>query len=128
MTLWFFFASSLLVISPTYSVELKAKVDTQLRFDDRSGRDERYQYRVRFYPSIIFDDDKMWSFNFFAATGGDFSSSHNTFSDADVDPFYLRRAYLRHENAQGKTEIGILPTYKGRVSSTGLSKDGWIAG
>ena len=28
----------------------------------------------------------------------------------------------------GKTELGIIPTYKGRVSSTGLSKDGWITG
>lgn len=128
MTLWPFFGFNLLFVSPTYSVELQAKLDTQLRFDDRSGRHERYQYRVRFYPSIILDDDKMWSFNAFAATGDDFSSSHNTLDDGKADLFYLRRAYLRHENDQGKTEIGILPTYKGRVSSTGLSKDGWIAG
>ncbi|MFT4809110.1 MAG: hypothetical protein ACI9LX_002448 [Paraglaciecola sp.] len=128
MTLWPFFGFNLLFVSPTYSVELQAKLDTQLRFDDRSGRHERYQYRVRFYPSIILDDDKMWSFNAFAATGDDFSSSQNTLDDGNADLFYLRRAYLRHENDQGKTEIGILPTYKGRVSSTGLSKDGWIAG
>ena len=128
VTLWLFYAFSLLFVSPTYSVELQAKLDTQLRFDDRSGRDGRYQYRVRFYPSIIFDDDKQWSFNIFAATGDDYSSSHNTLDDGNADLFYLRRAYLRHENEQGKTEIGILPTYKGRVSSTGLSKDGWVAG
>ena len=128
MTLGLFFCCSWLCVSPTYSVELQAKLDTQLRFDDRSGQDERYQYRVRFYPSITFDDEKMWSFNAFAATGDDFSSSHNTLDDGKSDLFYVRRAYLRHEDDQGKTEIGILPTYKGRVSSTGLSKDGWIAG
>jgi hypothetical protein len=128
MILWLFFCFSVLFVNPTYSFELQAKLNTQLRFDDRSGRDERYQYRVRFYPSITFDDEKMWSFNAFAATGDDFSSSHNTLDDGTADLFYLRRAYLRHENDQGKTEVGILPTYKGRVSSTGLSKDGWIAG
>jgi hypothetical protein len=125
---WLFVCCSLLFVNPTYSVELQAKLNTQLRFDDRSGRFERYQYRVRFYPSIIFDEEKMWRLNFFAATGDDFSSSHNTLDDNNADLFYLRRAYLRRENDNGKTEIGILPTYKGRVSSTGLSKDGWIAG
>lgn len=128
MALWLFVCCSLLFVSPTYSVELQAKLDTQLRFDGRSGREDRYQYRVRFYPSITFDDEQTWSLNFFAASGDDFSSSHNTLDDNSADLFYLRRAYLRHENDQGKTEIGILPTYKGRVSSTGLSKDGWIAG
>lgn len=64
----------------------------------------------------------------FAAKGNDFSSSHNTLDDGQADLFYIRRLYLRHQNANGKTEIGILPTYKGRVSSTGLSKDGRIAG
>ena len=127
-SLWLIYFFSLLFINPTQSVELQAKLDAQLRLDDRSGRDKRYQYRVRFYPSIIFDDDKMWSLNIFAATGDDYSSSHNTIDDGKVDQFYLRRAFIRHQNDQGKTEIGILPTYKGRVSSTGLSKDGWVAG
>jgi hypothetical protein len=68
------------------------------------------------------------SFNAFAATRNDILSSHNTLGDGNVELFYLRRAYLRHENDQGKTEIGILATYKDRVSFTGLSKDGWIAG
>ena len=80
------------------------------------------------YPSIVFGDDKLGSFNIVAATGDNFSSSHNTIDDGNADSFYLRRAFLRHENDQGKTEIGILPTFKGRVSSTGLSKDGWVAG
>lgn len=118
----------LVFASPVHAAELQAKLDTQLRFDDRSGRDERYQYRVRFYPSLIFDKQKYWSINAFVATGDDFSSSHNTLDDSQADLFYVRRLFLRHENANGKTEIGILPTFKGRVSSTGLSKDGWIAG
>lgn len=108
--------------------DFSAKLDASLRLDDPSTRDERYQYRVRFYPSVTFDQQKHWSLNAFAATGDNFSSSHNTLDDGSADLFYLRRLYFRHENDQGKTEIGILPTYKGRVSSTGLSKDGWIAG
>lgn len=110
------------------AAEFSGKLDTSFRFDDRSGRQERYQYRVRVYPQITFDDQKNWSLNAFAVTGDEFSSSHNTFDDGDSDLFYVRRLYLRHDQANGKTEIGIIPTYKGRISSTGLSKDGWIAG
>lgn len=110
------------------AAEFSAKVDTSFRFDDRSGRDARYQSRVRFFPSFTFDDAKQWSLNGFAVTGDDFSSSHNTLDDGEADLFYLRRVFLRYENAQGKTEVGVIPTYKGRVSSTGLAKDGWIQG
>jgi hypothetical protein len=123
-----FLLFALLTPFPTWAAEFSAKLDTSLRFDHRSGRDERYQYRVRFYPSLTLDANKTWSLNAFAATGDDFSSSHNTLDDGQADLFYIRRLYLRHQNTNGKTEIGILPTYKGRVSSTGLSKDGWIAG
>jgi hypothetical protein len=118
----------LILITPAKAAEFSAKVDSSIRFDDRSGRDERYQYRIRFYPTIALDEKKVWSINAFATTGDVFSSSHNTFDDGGSDLFYIRRAYLRYETNQGKTEMGILPTYKGRVSSTGLSKDGWIKG
>ncbi len=80
------------------------------------------------YPSIIFDDDKMWSFNIFAATGDDSLSSHNTTDDGNVDAILFASRFLPHENEQRKTEIGILPTCIGRVSSTVLFKDGRIAG
>ena len=110
------------------SAEFSAKTGAQFRFDDRSSKPERYQYRIRFYPQITFDDQKNWSLNGFAATGDDFSSSHNTIDDSDADFFYVRRLYLRHQQGEGKTEIGVIPTYKGRVSSTGLSKDGWLTG
>lgn len=117
-----------IIVLPAGAAEFSTKLDTSLRFDDRSGREERYQYRIRVYPSISFDKNQIWSVNAFAATGDDFSSSHNTLDDGEADLFYLRRAYLRRQTEAGKTELGILPTYKGRVSSTGLSKDGWIAG
>lgn len=102
------------------------RLDLQTRIDDRSSRDVRYQYRVRHYAQYKFDG--LWSVNTFAVTGDDFGSSHNTLDDGAADYFYLRRLYLRRETANGKTEIGIIPTYKGRVSSSGLSKDGWIKG
>ncbi len=106
----------------------KNKLDTQVRLDDRSNRDHRFQYRVRAYSEFSIPDTR-WSINAFGVTGDEFSSSHNTI-DSDVSNyFYLRRIYFRHTGALGsKTEIGVIPTYKGRVSSTGLAKDGWIKG
>lgn len=118
----------MLLSLPVKSAEFSAKTGAQFRFDDRSSKPERYQYRIRFYPQITFDDEKNWSLNGFAATGDDFSSSHNTIDDSSADFFYVRRLYLRHQQGDGKTEIGVIPTYKGRVSSTGLSKDGWLTG
>jgi hypothetical protein len=104
------------------------KLETQLRFDDRSNRDHRFQYRVRAYSAFSIPDTS-WTINAFAVTGDEFSSSHNTI-DSDVSNyFYLRRIYFRHTGSLGsKTEIGVIPTYKGRVSSSGLAKDGWIKG
>ncbi|WP_334060918.1 hypothetical protein [Alteromonas sp. S005] len=109
-------------IAPTFS----QKLDIQVRYDDRSNRPSREQYRLRYYPSLAITS--AWSLNSFVVTGDDFSSSHNTFGSDNTDYLYARRLYLRHETESGKTELGIIPTYKGRVSSTGLSKDGWITG
>ena len=109
-------------ISPSFS----QKLDIQVRYDERSNRPSREQYRLRYYPSVALTS--AWSLNSFVVTGDDFSSSHNTFGSDNTDYLYARRLYLRHENNYGKTELGIIPTYKGRVSSTGLSKDGWITG
>ncbi len=104
------------------------KLETQLRFDDRSNRDNRFQYRVRAYSEFSIPETR-WSINAFAVTGDEFSSSHNTIDSDTPDHFYLRRIYFRHSGALGsKTEIGVIPTYKGRVSSSGLAKDGWIKG
>ncbi len=104
------------------------RLDLQARFDDRSDRDHRNQYRIRYYPQWTFDDNGTWSVNSFVVTGDDFGSSHNTIGDGSSQKIYVRRAYIRHTSSWGKTEAGIIPTYKGRVSSSGLSKDGWIAG
>lgn len=101
------------------------KVDLSARFDARHDKAPRYQYRVRWYPAFAFDSH--WSLQGFVVTGDSFSSSHNTFGDR-ADHIALRRLYLRYQTANGKTEIGVIPTYKGKVSSTGLSKDGWITG
>lgn len=109
-------------LSPSFS----QKLDIQLRYDERSNRPSREQYRLRYYPSVALTS--AWSLNSFVVTGDDFSSSHNTFGSDNTDYLYVRRLYLRHENDYGKTELGVIPTYKGRVSSTGLSKDGWITG
>ena len=104
----------------------QAKLAGQLRLDQRSGTDLRYQYRLRFYPAYQMNQD--WSLQAFIATGQGFASSHNTLDDSEADHLYLRRLYVRHETSEGKTEIGVIPTYKGDVASTGLAKDGWISG
>ena len=109
-------------ITPSFS----QKLDIQVRYDNRSNRPSREQYRLRYYPSLAITS--AWSVNSFVVTGDDFSSSHNTFGSDNTDYLYARRLYLRHETDSGKTELGVIPTYKGRVSSTGLSKDGWITG
>ena len=101
-------------------------LDVQFRADDRSSQDLRYQYRARYYAD--YQLTQAWSAHTFVVTGDSFGSSHNTFDDNSADYIYVRRIYARHEGDYGKTEVGILPTYKGRVSSSGLSKDGWIKG
>lgn len=108
------------------AVEFNQKLDLQVRADERSFNKIRYQYRARYYPSLTFRD--ALSVHAFAVTGDEFGSSHNTFNDGAADYLYIRRAYLRHEGNYGKTEAGVIPTYKGKVSSSGLSKDGWIQG
>lgn len=102
------------------------KLDAQVRYDNRSDQSNRSQFRLRFYPQLNFND--QWSLHSFVVTGDDFSSSHNTFGDEDSDQIAVRRIYLRRTHALGKTELGIIPTYKGRVSATGMSKDGWFQG
>jgi len=108
--------------------ELAQKLDMQFRFDDRSDRDHRSQYRLRYYPSLTLSSNTKWSLNSFIVTGGAFSSSHNTLDDKSGDYLYARRLFVRYAFSGGKWEAGIIPTYKGRVSSSGLSKDGWIKG
>ena len=108
------------------AIEFRQKLDLQVRADERSSRQFRYQYRARYYPSVTFTD--TLSVHAFVVTGDEFGSSHNTFNAATADYLYVRRAYLRHEGRYGKSEVGVIPTYKGSVSSSGLSKDGWIQG
>lgn len=104
------------------------KVQAQLRFDERSNRDHRFQYRIRAFSAYDIPNSN-WSINAFAVTGDEFSSSYNTIDSEVADHFYLRRLYARFTGESGtKTEIGVIPTYKGRVSSSGLAKDGWIKG
>lgn len=125
----FLYSLSILAYAESNKVEAPSfshKLDMQVRYDNRSNRPSREQYRLRYYPSLKVSN--TWSVNSFVVTGDDFSSSHNTFGSDTTDYLYPRRLYLRHEDNYGKTELGVIPTYKGRVSSTGLSKDGWITG
>ena len=122
--LCFFLAAT--ISMDTEATEFRQKLDLQVRADERSSARIRYQYRARYYPSVTFND--ALSVHAFVVTGDEFGSSHNTFDDGAADYFYVRRAYLRHEGRYGKSEVGVIPTYKGSVSSSGLSKDGWIQG
>ena len=120
------FIISVIISIDATAIEFQQRLDLQVRADERSSAQLRYQYRARFYPSVRFNE--ALSVHAFVVTGDEFGSSHNTFNDGAADYLYVRRVYLRHEGSYGKTEAGIIPTYKGSVSSSGLSKDGWIQG
>lgn len=125
----FFLASVMLIlvfVSDAKAVEFQDKLQLELRHDKRSDRDARQQYRLRYYPELNYSDS--WSAKAFVATGDNFSASHNTIDSDSADNIYLRHLYLQYQNEQIRTEIGVLPIYKGRVSSSGLDKDGWVKG
>lgn len=111
-----------------HTVQFQHNGDVQVRHDDRSGTDSRDQYRLRWYPTLDLGREEGWSLHGFAATGNSFGSSHNTFGSAGQDRLYARHLFLRHSREGGKTEIGVIPTVKGAIASTGLSKHGWIKG
>lgn len=102
-------------------------VSLDTRFDARSDKNPRYQYRVR-GSGQVFLSNPAWSVNGFVATGDGFGSSYNTIEDDADHDLELRRLFLRYQGQDFKTEVGVIPPFKGRVSSTGLSKDGWITG
>lgn len=104
-----------------------SQLNTQLRSDTRSDNQHRWQYRVRWYPQFTFVDPR-WSAHSFVSTGDNFSGSHNTISTSQSDNLYLRHLFLRYQSASVRSEFGVIPTYKGRVSSSGLSKNGFIKG
>ena len=122
----FSFTLLLLCMPSSQASDFNTKISSALRIDDRSSRDARFQYKLSVTPS--FRVAQNWSLHGYAITGDDFSSSHNTINASTSDSFYLRRLFVRYESENTKTEVGVIPTYKGRVSSTGLSKEGWIQG
>jgi len=107
---------------------LSHKLDLQFRFDDHSDKGYRNQYRIRYYPSLALSSNNSWSLNGFIVSGDKFSSGNTTLRSDSTDYFYARHLFLRYAYSGGKWELGVIPTYKGRVSSSGLSKDGWIKG
>ena len=98
--------------------------DVSMRYDDRSDRPSREQYRLRWWPQ--FDFGNQWSVHAYVATGAAFPSAYNTFGGED--DLNVRRLFGRWANGDNKLEFGVIPPYKGRVSSTGLSDEGWIRG
>ena len=99
--------------------------DLSIRIDDTSDRPGRSQYRLRFGPRYDLGDN--WSVHGFVATGDEFDSAYNTIDEND-DQIHVRRLFARYARGDSKVEVGVIPPYKGRVSSTGLSKEGWIRG
>lgn len=100
----------------------EAKV--HMRHDKREVRDDRQQYRIQLRTT--FDLGEYWTLHGYAATGDRFNNSYNTFGDDHT--FAIRRIYTRYKRKNARFELGVIPTYKQDVSSTGLSKYGWIKG
>lgn len=122
--------TGLLIASPAaaefdYTGDMAARFDDIERYDSAEGRGSRKQYRLRFRPEFAFSE--RWSGHAFIATGNDFGSAYNTIDDND-DEIHVRHLFVRLEDDWGKFEAGVIPPYKGRVSSTGLSAEGWLQG
>ena len=104
--------------------EFQHEGDVSVRYDNRSDRPSREQYRLRWWPK--FDFENQWSVHAYVATGAAFPSAYNTFGGSDE--LNVRRLFGRWADGGHKLEFGVIPPYKGRVSSTGLSDEGWIRG
>ena len=115
---------ALLLHAGTAGAEFRHDGDVSLRYDDRSDRPSREQYRVRLSPRFSFDS--AWSVHAYIATGAAFPSAYNTFGEGN--DLNVRRLFGRWANGDHKLEFGVIPPFKGRVSSTGLSDEGWIRG
>lgn len=102
--------------------------EIQVRLDDRSSKDARLQYRIRNSFSYKFTDDDNWYFKTYITTGDSFEGTQNTLTPISEHEFNIRRAFFEHKNQYSLFQIGTIPTFKGRVSSSGLSKDGFIQG
>lgn len=114
-----------LLLSSPVAAEFDYRGDMALRIDDTEGRGSRQQYRLRVRPQFAFTE--AWSAHAFIATGNDFGSAYNTIDDND-DEIHVRHLFVRLEDDWGKFEAGAIPPYKGRISSTGLSAEGWLQG
>jgi len=111
--------------TPAPAAEFAHETDMALRYVDISEESTRTQYRFRFRPDLVLDGP--WSLHAFVSTGSDYDTAYNTIDDND-DKVYVRRAFVRYETEAGKVEAGIIPPFKGRISSTGLSGEGWVKG
>lgn len=118
------FLVAIVLHAGTAAAEFRHEGDVSIRYDDRSDRPSREQYRVRWSPE--FDFGNQWSVHAYVATGAAFPSAYNTFGEGgDLN---VRRLFGRWTNGDHKLELGVIPPFKGRVSSTGLSDEGWIRG
>lgn len=123
-SLLFFSAALFTLHAGIASAEFQHEGDISVRYDDRSNRPSREQYRFRWEPEFRFGEH--WSMHAFVATGAAFPSAYNTFGERD--DLNVRRFFGRWTHGDHKLEFGAIPPYKGRVSSTGLSDEGWIRG
>ena len=118
------FLGAALACGGTAGAEFRHEGDVSVRYDDRSDRPSREQYRVRWSPEYVFKE--RWSIHAYVATGAAFPSAYNTFGQSgDLN---VRRLFGRWSNGDNKVEFGVIPPFKGRVSSTGLSDEGWLRG
>lgn len=118
-------ASLLLVACFPVQAQFQFEGTLSARYDDTSTSEERGQYRLRLKPSYVIDSGI--SLHAFIATGDVYESAYNTIDDND-DEIHIRHLFARFKNDRGMLEFGSIPSFKERVSSTGLSKEGWVKG
>ena len=89
-----------------------------LRLDERSEAGFRSQYRFRFEPSCSLSG----MVRALVSRSGDPTTLPHSIGEND-DQMHVRRLF-----AIQATVLALSWAYKGRVSSTGLSQEGWIKG
>jgi len=118
--------------------KLSAPVRHDYRYDFDTGevvRDRlQYQVGLSFLISLAQGKDGgEFQFGGLIGTGNGYTSPWNTVANFNNDEsgnhqINVRQIYAQWEYERWRTQLGVIPPVKGKVSETSLDKDGWIRG
>ena len=120
----------------TLQITVPVRQDIQLEHGSGDLLKNRLQYHVAArYGLVILESGPTGTLGIhgLAGTGGSYTSQWNTAYDLiDQSPgtqqFHMRQIYLQNDLHGWRSQIGVIPPVKGKVSNTSLDRDGWIRG